>query len=237
MDAPAASPLSNVDTLLGMATTLWPIMHRLSNLLSLKNDIESASRKNQASKSAVLKMEFETTSQAIETALTQWEPCLPPNIVIEDGVLRSPSGRDVPERQQLQSILHNALAYRHSAFVYLYRTIYGYPPHREVVQKHSHAALVHCLETVTHKGPMGALLWPLFVAACEAVTTEDRALARKAFIGIDQRQGMTNIGQAWDILKEVWKRLDDVNDNSSQVKDTDLWRKVSTEMGMNIVFG
>ncbi|KAI1389193.1 uncharacterized protein F4822DRAFT_272234 [Hypoxylon trugodes] len=238
LDAPASSPLSNVDTLLGMATTLWPIMHRLSNLLSLKNDIERAARENQTSKSAVLRMEFETTSQAIETTLEQWEPCLPPNVVVqEEDVLRSSNGEDIPEQQWLQSVLHNALAYRHSAFVYLYRTIYGYPVRREVVQKHAHAALVHCVKTVTHRGPMGALLWPLFVAACEAVSAEDRTLAQEAFIGIDQRQGMTNIGQAWKIIQEVWKRLDDASDDSPEVRETDLWRKISTEMGVNIVFG
>ncbi|KAI1106405.1 hypothetical protein F4804DRAFT_42325 [Jackrogersella minutella] len=237
MDAPAASPLSNVDTLLGMATTLWPIMHRLSNLISLKSDIERASRENMVSKSAVLKMEFEATSQAIETALTQWEPCLPPNIVVQDGVLRSASAEEIPEQQRLQSILHNALAYRHSAFVYLYRTVYGYPARREVVQKHVHAALVHCVETVTHGGPMGALLWPLFVAACEAVNVEDRTLSQRAFVGIDQRQGMTNIGQSWKITQEVWKRLDAMSEDSPEALDTDLWRKVSAEMGVNIVFG
>ncbi|OTA96637.1 hypothetical protein M434DRAFT_19475 [Hypoxylon sp. CO27-5] len=237
LDAPAASPLSNVDTLLGMATTLWPIMHRLSNLLSLKNDIERATQENQTSKSAVLRMEFETTSQAIETALSQWEPCLPPDIIVQDGVLRGINEDEIPEQQRLQSILHNALAYRHSAFVYLYRTIYGYPARREVVQKHAHTALIHCVETVSHGGPMGALLWPLFVAACEAVSAEDRALSQRAFDGINLRQGMTNIGQAWNIVQEVWKRLDSMSDDSPEAQDTDLWRKVSAEMGVNIVFG
>ncbi|KAI1087841.1 hypothetical protein F5B19DRAFT_45402 [Rostrohypoxylon terebratum] len=237
LDAPAASPLSNVDTLLGMSTTLWPIMHRLSNLLSLKNDIERASRENQTSKGAVLRMEFETTSQAIETALTRWEPFLPPNIVILDGMLRNIDGEEIPEQPLLQSIFHNALAYRHSAFVYLYRTIYGYPAHREVVQKHVHLALTHCVETVTYGGPMGALLWPLFVAACEAVSAEDRALSQRAFVGIDQRQGMTNIAQAWKITQEVWKRLDVTNSDIPEVHDTALWRKVSAEMGVTIVLG
>ncbi|KAI1471020.1 fungal-specific transcription factor domain-containing protein [Daldinia caldariorum] len=237
-NAPAVSPLSNVDSLLGMATTLWPIMHRLSNLLSLKNDIENACLTNQTSKSAVLRMEFETTSQAIETALAQWEPCLPPHFVVENDVLRGSGDREeIPEQQRLQSTFHNSLAYRHSAFVYLYRTIYKYSPRREVVQKHAHIALIHCVGTVTHGGPMGALLWPLFVAACEAITAEDRALAQKAFFGIDQRQGMTNIGQAWNIVQEVWKRLDDMKDDPSSVEDSDLWRKISAEMGVSIVFG
>ncbi|KAI5928176.1 fungal-specific transcription factor domain-containing protein [Camillea tinctor] len=236
LDAPPASPLSNVDSLLGMATTLWPIMHRLSNLLSLKAELGQALRMNQSSKVAVLRTEFETTSQAIEAALTQWKPCLPSNVTVQEGVLEVVE-EEVSEKQRLQSILHNALAYRHSAFVYLYRTIYEYPPSHALVQKHAHTSLLHCVETVAHRGPMGALLWPLFVAACEAISEEDRALAKKAFVAIEMRQGMTNIEQAWGIIREVWKRLDLLNDYSMEGEDTDIWRQVSAEMGINIVFG
>ncbi|KAI0008977.1 hypothetical protein F4779DRAFT_641173 [Xylariaceae sp. FL0662B] len=241
LNAPPASPLSNVDTLLGMAMTLWPIMHRLSNLLSLKNDIEQAIRAQQSSKIAVLRMEFESTSQSIETALTQWKPSIPPDITIQDDeTVESIEGKEkIPERRRLQSILHNALAYRHSAFVYLYRAIYSYPPRHGLVQKHAHVSLLHCVETVAHQGPMGALLWPLFVAACEAISAEDRALAQKAFAGVELRQGMANIEKAWRIIREVWKRLDNMRGEVSAetMPETDLWRKVSAEMGVNIVFG
>ncbi|KAJ3559793.1 hypothetical protein NPX13_g9487 [Xylaria arbuscula] len=198
LDAPAASPLTNVDTLLGMATTLWPIMHRLSNLLFTKKELEDAQRMNQVSKVAVLRTEFETTSQAIETALAQWKPCLPPNIAMRDDVLvlHGVEGEEIPEMARLQSILHNALAYRHSAFVYLYRTIYG---------------------------------------------AEDRELARKAFGEIEERQGMTNIEEAWGIIQEVWKRLDllddDDDDDAGAGTDPDLWRKICAERGVTIVFG
>ncbi|KAI0395672.1 hypothetical protein F5Y17DRAFT_465584 [Xylariaceae sp. FL0594] len=239
LDAPPASPLTNVDTLLGMATTLWPIMHRLSNLLFIKKEIDDAQRKNQASKVAVLRTEFETTSQAIESALTQWKPCLPPKISILDDVLViDGTGEEIPEMARLQSILHNALAYRHSAFVYLYRTIYGYSPKHKLVQQHAHTALHHCVETTAARGPMGALLWPLFAAACEAITVEDRELAKKAFGEIEQRQGMTNIEEAWGIIQEVWKRTDSLGDDVAAAgTGSDLWRDVCAEMGVTIVFG
>ncbi|KAI0550399.1 hypothetical protein F4679DRAFT_594822 [Xylaria curta] len=239
LDAPPASPLTNVDTLLGMATTLWPIMHRLSNLLFTKKELEDAQRMKQASKVAVLRTEFETTSQAIEAALTQWKPCLPPNITIQDDVLvlKGVVGEEIPETARLQSILHNALAYRHSAFVYLYRTIYGYAPKHELVQQHSHSALHHCVQTTAARGPMSALLWPLFAAACEAIDAKDRELARKAFSEIEQRQGMTNIQEAWRIIQEVWKRLDSLEDDFPIGTTPDLWRTVCAEMGVTIVFG
>ncbi|KAI1328512.1 hypothetical protein F5Y16DRAFT_149866 [Xylariaceae sp. FL0255] len=239
LDAPPASPLTNIDTLLGMATKLWPIMHRLSNLLSVKRELGAAQSANEVSKIAVLRAEFEATSQAIKSALTDWKPCLPPNIVIKDEVLSfcGRGGDDMPEMSRLQSTLHNALAYRHSASVYLYRTIYEYASSSPLVQKHAHASLHHCVETTIARGPMGALLWPLFVAACEATGTEDRVLAKKAFREIEERQGMTNIGEAWQVVQEVWRRLDALSDESSVGISPDLWRKICSEMDVTIVFG
>ncbi|KAH7039902.1 fungal-specific transcription factor domain-containing protein [Microdochium trichocladiopsis] len=316
MNAAPASPLHNVDTLLGMATTLWPVMHRLSSLLSLRAELENAKQTNQTSKAAVLRSEYDETSQAIEVALTQWQPCLPPKVVLTVGTsgdgeeqlaslaLATPAkqanakssadgagaggsgagagavGSGSPSQQELarlQSILHNAMAYRHSAFVYLYRTIYEYQPDHPLVQEHAHKALRHCVETVSHKGPMGALLWPLFVSACEARSEADRALARRAFTEIELRQGMTNIEQAWRVVAEVWARSDakshssGADDDGSSSSSSEhiakeaavagsaamaacglsaadggmdnyldagqLWRKISAEMGVNIVFG
>ncbi|KAK8087245.1 hypothetical protein PG994_002219, partial [Apiospora phragmitis] len=232
LDAPLSSPLSNVDTLLGMATTLWPIMHRLSTLPSLKTELENAGKSHQTSKMAVLRTEFETTEGS-----SNGTPRSPSNVGITGGLLESLDGEPIAEQALLQSILDNALAYRHSAFVYLYRTIYGYAPTHALVQKHAHASLVHCARNVAFRGPMGALLWPLFVAACEAVAPEDRALAERAFVEVDNHQGMTNIEKAWGVVREVWKQLDLLSVTPYGAKDTDLWRRVSKEMGVSIVFG
>jgi hypothetical protein len=106
---------------------------------------------------------------------------------------------------------------------------------------------------------MGALLWPLFAAACEAVSTEDRGLAERAFSAIRKRQGMMNIERAWEIVQEVWRRADWADVVASMGEEgrrrgslhsmmgagseqggecvTDLWRQVSKDMGVNIVFG
>ncbi|KAK8130462.1 hypothetical protein PG999_002842 [Apiospora kogelbergensis] len=170
-------------------------------------------------------------------ALQQWQPTLPSNVGIAGGLLESLDGEPIAEQPLLQSILDNALAYRHSAFVYLYRTIYGHAPTHALVQKHAHASLVHCARNVAFRGPMGALLWPLFVAACEAVAPEDRALAERAFVEVDNHQGMTNIEKAWGVVREVWKQLDLLSVTPYGAKDADLWRRVSKEMGVSIVFG
>lgn len=201
----AASPSGSVDTLLGLATSLWPVIHRLSNLSSVKEDLNQAVAQGLVSKVAVLRTELETTTAAILAALEQWQPVLAPS---DEAVYEEESANGRGEQGRIQSILNNALAYRHSAFVYLYRVIRDYPRSHPLVQHHAHLSLTHCVGTVSHEGPMSALLWPLFVAACEATSVVDRQLARQAFVAIDRRQGMTNIERAWCIVQEVWQRAD-----------------------------
>ncbi|KAL8335395.1 hypothetical protein RB598_009544 [Gaeumannomyces tritici] len=294
--APAASPLNNVDTLLGMSTTLWPIIHRLSGLLALRSDLDAARAAGHPAKVAVLRTEFESTASAVEAALLGWSPSPPAGWILDsdfeggdptklrramsptptgfggrrhgshesagglgdemaveevdgpdtesgaenhsrlpedsspdtalDQEATSPSSVETPastssstssssssssstsDSARLHSILNNALAYRHSALVHLYRTVHSQPGHHPLVQRHARMALRHCAATVEHGGPMGALLWPLFAAACEAREPEDRAIAGRAFAAIDRRQGMTNIARAWEIVQEVWRRAD-----------------------------
>ncbi|KAL2075846.1 hypothetical protein VTL71DRAFT_789 [Oculimacula yallundae] len=222
------SPLDTVDTLLGLSTDLWPIIHRLSHLLSFKNSLEAAIAAGQTSKATVLRTELESTSQAIEHALATWKPTFTStNEDFDCENIETQSTR-------IQSIFHNAEAYRHSAFVYLYRTIRSQPRTHPTVQKHAHLALQACsnvvqLAELCYDGPMSALLWPLFVSACEAVTEEDRDLAMNGFCGTERRQGMTNIMRAWEVVQEVWRRVD--------VGEQVDWRGVCEEMQFSIVFG
>jgi len=225
------SPLSAVDTLLGLSTDLWPIIHRLSHLLSLKNSVQVALGAGQTSKATVLRTELENTTQAIELALGNWKPSIAPTIIIDSD------DNGVAEDTRMQSILNNAEAYRHSAFVYLYRTIRCLPRSHPSVQKHTHLSLLACSSVVTlaeqcRDGPMSALLWPLFVAACEAVSEVDRSLALKAFGGTEKKQGMNNIARAWEVVREVWTRTD-LAGAQGEVN----WRNICEERGFNIVFG
>jgi hypothetical protein len=231
------SPLSAVDTLLGLSTDLWPIIHRLSHLLSYKNSLEAAIAAGETSKATVLRTELESTSQAIELALTNWKPTLNTEPKSPDGEvdLSQDSTKDPVEEARMQSILNNAEAYRHSAFVYLYRTIRSLPRSHSLVQKHAHLSLLACSNVVRraeecYNGPMSALLWPLFVASCEATTEEDRESAMNGFCGTERRQGMNNIIRAWEVVQEVWRRADAGDEGVN-------WTGICEERGFSIVFG
>jgi hypothetical protein len=241
------SPLNAVDTLLGFSTDLWPIIHRLSHLLSFKTQLEAAIAAGRTNEATVLRTELENSSLAIELALTNWQPALssiPPypttssdknNISISNEEMSQPVNDT-----RIQSILNNAEAYRHSAFVYLYRTIRTLPRSHTLVQKHVNFSLQACSNVVNlaekcQDGPMSALLWPLFVAACEAISEEDRKLAIEGFGGIEKRQGMNNIRRAWEVVREVWKRVDEAEASAGKVEVD--WRQICAERGFSIVFG
>ncbi|KAL7926368.1 fungal-specific transcription factor domain-containing protein [Trichoderma austrokoningii] len=235
VDCRGATVSAGADALLGMATSLWPIIHRLSTLSDLKHGLHLAELRGDASKIAILRTEFATTASAVELALQEW--ALPP----EESL---PNNEEdfTTAGKRMQSIVNSAMAYRHSGFVYLYRTIYGRSRRHAVVQRHTHISLLHCIGTVNNKGPMGALLWPLFVASCEAIDPVDREMSRQSFAAVLQRQGMTNIERARCIVEEVWRRADNGEDVEEDMihadeRSKDLWRKVSEDMGVSVVFG
>ncbi|KAL6864564.1 fungal-specific transcription factor domain-containing protein [Trichoderma novae-zelandiae] len=235
----ATVPDGNVDTLLGMATSLWPIIYRLSTLGGLKRKLALAELQGDETETTMLRAELELTASAVELALEEW--VLPADESLPRDT-ENPIMAGVSAKRQMESILNSAMAYRHSGLVYLYRNIYGCDRRHAVVQHHAHISLTHCVGTVKNKGPMGALLWPLFVASCEAVEEADRELSRQAFAAIRERQGMMNIERARCIIEEVWRRADCGEDENDLIlhlgeQRRDLWRRVSQDMGVTVVFG
>ncbi|KAM3481200.1 hypothetical protein MY5147_000833 [Beauveria neobassiana] len=254
-------PAGSADTLLGMATSLWPIVHRLSNLGALKDRVLDAASIDFSAPLAHPRPELDGKAAAIEAALVAWEP---ERLSSPDQDANTTTAvTTTTTTGPLRGIFSNARAYRHSSLVHLYRSIRGLRREDATVQRHMRASLACCVEAVESAGPMGALLWPLFVAACEARTEEDRALATRAFAGIDKHQGMANIEQSWQIVKEVWRRADvaeaeaeaeaeggegggaeDMGESRMEggkilggFGEEDLWRQVCKDMGLAVVFG
>jgi hypothetical protein len=189
----------------------------MSHLLSHLQDLQIAENSGKVLQATVLRTELENTTNAIELALKTWICSLP---AAEDG-----SEGDLAD-PRIQSIVNNAEAYRQASLIYLYRTIRQHARTSKLVQNHTKLALSACLRVVDWAGPMSALLWPLFVASCEAVEDVDREMARVAFAKCEGRQGMVNIRRTWAVVCEVWQR-----DESAD------WREICTERGFSIVFG
>ncbi|PMD28880.1 hypothetical protein L207DRAFT_539298 [Hyaloscypha variabilis F] len=222
------SILGTVDILLGIFSNFWPIMHRMAKLHSSKLSLETASTVGTSSEVSVLREELDSTARGIELALTAWKPVLP---------FDTPTNSDPFEEARAQSMVSNAEAYRYSALVYLCHDIYVYPRNSFAVQKWTHLSLTSCSKVVDYpehcfESPMSTLLWPLFVAACNAIEQTDRDLATNVFVAIDKRQGTKNIADAWTVVREVWRRSDLVKESGG---DEVQWKEICQERNLNIV--
>jgi hypothetical protein len=220
-------PIPLVDTLLGMTTELWPIIHELSNLANMCREVEAVELSGFRAAASALRSEANLKSDAIERVLKAWRPLKRNGTTTSSLDFCTKQGTKIDNR--IQSIICNAEAYRQAAFVYLHHNIKGLPRRSSTVQYHAKATLAACLRVVMYEGPMATILWPLFIGACEAVKEVDREIARTAFREAVSRQGMMNISQAWEVVEEVWRRADR---EAREVR----WEEVCQELGFNIVF-
>ena len=217
-----SSAMSSVDTLFGLLTDLWPLLHRLASLIEVKRTLEKEEAANPGhEKTTTMRSDFDTNTANIELALSQWTPKIPATVLPVD----SPA-----DDSRLQSILNNAEAYKQAASVYLHRDILSHARSSPKVQAPVKQCLQACLRVVIFSGPMAALLWPLFVAASEAVEDVDRNVARTVFRHLESRQGMNNIVTGWEVCEELWRRAD--------AGEADIrWRDVAQHMGREVLFG
>jgi hypothetical protein len=210
-----------------MTTELWPIIHEISNLANMRKEVKAVELSGFHAAAAALRAESNIKANAIELVLKSWRPLKRNGMTTSSLDFCTKQGTKIDNR--IQSIICNAEAYRQAAFVYLHRSIKELPRRSSTVQYHAKATLAACLRVVMYEGPMAAILWPLFIGACEAVKEVDREISRTAFREAMSRQGMMNISQAWEVVEEVWRRGDREGREVS-------WEEVCQERGFDIVF-
>lgn len=240
---------------IGLAPELLPTLHRLAELAVLKQELDNANMTSQASKAAVLRVEYETTCRAIEQAILAWEPSLPFGYTLVNRIVDGPPDASQTDVAHARCNAGRALAYKHGALVMLLRlggatnTGTGSGQVEEAVVRHARSAIWHCVATSTTalaQGPedrsvSGAgLLWPLLVGACEVTEPRDRGMARQAFSAVETAfRGSVNLGRAWELVIEVWRRRDMALVEGGPYPDVSSmgWRHVAGEMGISLVFG
>lgn len=216
-----------------MTTELWPLIHEISILHNMRKELSAVENAGFHAAALALRSELSSKADAVELALKNWRPLKrngQTTASLDFCTVRADTekGRRIDNR--IQSIICNAEAYRQAAFVYLDRNIKCISRGSSTVQYHAKATLAACLRVVMYEGPLAAILWPLFIGACEAFKEVDRVVARTAFREAVSRQGFQNIEQAWEVVEEVWRRGD------VELREVS-WEEVCQERGVNIVFG
>ena len=175
-------PANNeIDPLLGCASTLFPLIGRVANLIRKVRTSQSNS--------------FTIISQAneLKIAVECWEP---------------PTLFEAPEdpTSEIQHSLQTAEAYRWATLLYLHQAVPEIPSRSaaELAKK----VLVYLATVPLNSRAIIIQIYPLLAAGCEAIGQEDRAWVKKRWAVMMRRMLIGNVDRCWEVVKEVWHRRD-----------------------------
>lgn len=132
---------------------------------------------------------FEATASRLEQALKHLDPS-PPSI---SGEVQS------------TDITLTAKAYRHAAFIYLYRVWLGIGAPSPITLHHVQQCLLNLSQVSVLSPLVSSHIWPLFTAGCEAIHEEERQFVRDRFASMFcslkfpvMKRILTDIKAVWD---------------------------------------
>ena len=181
---PSGGPLglnNEVDPLMGCASTLFPLIGRVANL------VRRVTRSSDNSPAIV------SHARNLKTALEEW---------------KAPAFFEPPEdpTSEIQHSLQTAEAYRWATLLYLHQAVPEIPslPAAQLAKK----VLVYLATVPLASRAIIVQIYPLLAAGCEAVDPEDRAWVEDRWAAMASRMWIGNIDRCWEVIKEVWDRRD-----------------------------
>ena len=170
---------ARVDPLMGCAGTLFPLVGRVANL------VRKVCRSMKTSPALI------SQANDLKIALETWDP---------------PTYIEPPEDPtcQVQHTLQTAEAYRWATLLHLHRSVPELPslPSTELAEK----ALSYLATVPLASRTVRIHIYPLMVAGCEAVTSEDREWIRARWRAIGLRMRIGVIDKCALVTEEVWRR-------------------------------
>ncbi len=172
---------TEIDPLMGSASTLFPLIGRVANLVRRVRNSESNS--------------VAIISQAMElkAAVEAWE---------------APSNFETPEDPtcEIQHSVQTAEAYRWATLLYLHQAVPEIPSlsTAQLAKK----VLVYLATVPLSSRAIIVQIYPLLAAGCEAVDEEDRKWVQDRWESMTQRMLIGNVDRCWEVIKEVWDRRD-----------------------------
>ncbi|EEH48564.2 uncharacterized protein PADG_04643 [Paracoccidioides brasiliensis Pb18] len=176
------SPVHEVDPLMGCATTLFPLISRVANLV----------QKVRRSKTNSIPI----ISQAMElkTLIEEWEV---------PKYFQPP----VDPTSNVQHSFQTAQAYRWATLLYLHQAVPEIPS--ESAAQLAKRVLV-LLATVPPSSRATIVhIYPLLVASCEMKNGEDRNWVKERWGAMQSRLMIGNVDRCLEVVREVWDRKDE----------------------------
>jgi hypothetical protein len=115
-----------------------------------------------------------------------------------------------------------AEAYRHAAFIYLYRTWLDIGAPNPISMDHVQRCLQYIKEIDANSPLTSAHIWPLFTAGCEAIDIAQRQFVRDRFKEMYTSKKFPSLRRVMRDIEDVWS----AKDMEEQVKGQDGMSKV-----------
>lgn len=171
----------DVDPLMGCATTLFPLMGHVANLVQ-------RIRKSDKNSFAII-----SQARELKNAIDRW-------------VLPNQFNPPEDPQSELQDSIQTAYAYRWAILLYLHQAVPEIPsPSSSILANNT----LKLLATVPLSSRTNILhIFPLFVASCEFEDEEDREWIMQRWVAMQNRLRIGNIDRCVEVIREVWRRRD-----------------------------
>lgn len=170
-----------VDPLMGCASTLFPLIGRVANLIrkvrtSSTNSINIISQANE-----------------LKTALEKWQV---------------PSAFEAPEdpTSDIEHGRKTAEAYRWATLLYLHQAVPEIP--FKSASQLAMRALMYLATVPLTSRTIIVQIYPLLAAGCEVSGEEDRTWVKDRWAAMMSRMLIGNLDRCWEVIQEVWNRRD-----------------------------
>jgi hypothetical protein len=180
----APTLLNEIDSLLGCAGELFPLIARMSKVCNHLN--EKSITENE--------IPYIVEGIKIRDELSNWFP--PASVSIHESE---------DQYCKVDDIVTTAEVYRLTALLHLYRS---FPPFGKDVPLLAEQILNLLLLIPPESGTLCIHIWPLMAAGCEQTDPQRRDKVRGRFEEIRGKLMVANVDQAIMLLEEVWKRKD-----------------------------
>jgi hypothetical protein len=174
---------TEIDPLMGSASTLFPLIGQAANLCRKVRKTDTNS--------------IQIISQAIELkqAIEHWSP--PPLSSFE---------RPEDPSSEIQHALQTAEAYRYATLLYLHQAVPEIP---SLTSAQLAKKVLVFLATVPLSSRLVIVqIYPLLAAGCEAWDREDRQWVEERWASMTSRMWIGNVDRCWEVMQEVWNRRD-----------------------------
>ena len=172
-----------VDPLMGCATTLFPLIGCVANLIQRVRKTESNSLTSVSS------------AMELKEQLQQWQV---PSVVMFE--------RPEDPNSEVQHSIQTAEAYRYATLLYLHQAVPEIPsdPAPMLAKK----VLVTLASVPLSSRTTIVQIFPLFAASCEVTDPDDRSWVMQRWAAMMTRLKIGNVAACWSVVQEVWSRRD-----------------------------